>query len=100
MTTTSIRNYRGKLPAGTWQCEDCDFESRNLEIAAGHAESNDHWVWLFADGVSAASFEMHASDMGGVYLNDCAAQRMPARTLKAIRWRKQHPNFKSADSVF
>jgi hypothetical protein len=73
---TVIRHYQGPIPWGRWVCEDCLYETEDIQAAADHADENGTWVFLFAPARNVASspeapamMEMHPSDIDGVYLN-------------------------------
>jgi hypothetical protein len=66
---TIVRNYQGAVPAGSWACAGCVFETASLDAATVHSDSVLHWLWLFEPGKKEASFEVHPSDLDGVYLN-------------------------------
>jgi len=86
--TTAVRNYQGKLPRGKWYCEDCDFETFGLELAADHSEANDSWVFLIPNDVEDDVYEVHLSDAGGVYLNKYH-EKITKRDIEQFRLRKK-----------
>jgi hypothetical protein len=76
----TIRNYQGKLPKGIWYCDTCVFNTKSMNKAAAHIEGTIFWIYLIPLDEKDDSFEMHSSNINGVYLN-----KTPNRiTLKDI----------------
>jgi hypothetical protein len=65
----AIRNYQGSIPKGIWYCSSCKFETRDSNEAASHINKQGGWIYLIPDDVHDRTFEMHISDVNGVYLN-------------------------------
>jgi hypothetical protein len=73
---TAIRHYQGPVPWGRWVCDNCLWETENLDAAAEHVDRNNTRVHLFAPERNLseprnapAMMEMHPSGVDGVYLN-------------------------------
>lgn len=80
-----VRNYQGPVPDGAWSCSDCAHECDTLEAAASHSDARSHWLWLFEPDARHATFEVHPSDHGGVYLNTYPSGYMTYERLSASR---------------
>lgn len=59
-----------------WQCDECWFSTLDEREAIGHAEDADHWLSERLRGRITRT--MHASDYGGVYIDEV--------TSPASRW--------------